>query len=348
MGATLKDVAERAGVSTATISRVLSSHPGISQETRQKVLVAVEELHYRPNALARGLARSSSNIIGAVIMEFSNPFYASVLAAVETVSAEKEHVTVVAETQRQLATEIEIVKRLRDLRVAGVVIAPMNESIHHLLALRQEGVPVVAVGVVCQELDYVSADDRVGGRLVGRHFIANGHRRIGFVSSGEPYNETLLRRLQGLTEALSEAGIAFPSECYVKAGGTSEEHGEAAADVVLEMSDRPTAVFAATDRLAVGFMDRLQEKGVCVPDDIAVAGYDNITLARYYCIPLTTVSYPTYEMGLLAAQMLFDRIDRKGVKRIEHLLLQPELVVRESCGATRKQGPGWKQPRLRQ
>jgi DNA-binding LacI/PurR family transcriptional regulator len=330
---TLKDVAEKAGVSLSTASRALAGRAGVSEEVRQRILKIAGELNYRPDELARGLARASSNIIGGLILEFANPFYVPVIEAIEAVADEHDYVAVISETRRQLSIETRLVERLRRLRVAGCVITPVLESLEHLFALRAEGIPVVAVGRRCRELDYVCADDMAGAVLLGRHLLGLGHRRVAYIFSGEPFNEPEQIRWQGFRKTFQEAGIPCDESCCIQVGNSRVEGGLLAAERVLALSPRPTAVFAATDRLAVGLIYRFRQRGVQVPGDIAVVGYDDIPITEYLEVPLTTVSYPKYEMGRLAAQMLFERIEGRGVRRIEHVLLQPELIVRQSCGA---------------
>lgn len=342
----LLDVAERAGVSPSTASRALSGLPGVSEATRRKVVEIAKQLDYRPDELARGLARASSNIIGGLILEFSNPFYVPVIEAIEAVANEHDYVAVISETRRQLSIEAKIVERLRRLRLAGCVITPVMESLNHLLAMRDDGIPVVAVGRRCSELDYVCADDTTGAILVGRHLLKLGHRQPAYVYSGEAFNEPEEIRWRGFRKTLEGAGFPCDESRRIQVGNNRVEGGFLGADRILALVPRPTFVFAATDRLAIGLIQRLRQQGVQVPDDIAVVGYDDIEMSECLEVPLTTVSYPKYEMGRLAAQMLFERIEGKGVKRIEHVLLQPELIVRESCGAAFKENARGRERRL--
>jgi DNA-binding LacI/PurR family transcriptional regulator len=330
---TLKEVAQKARVSPSTVSRALAGRAGVAEETQRRILQIVEELGYRPNELARGLVRASSNIIGGLILEFANPFFVPLIEAIEAVADEHDYVAVIAETRRQMSVEMRLVERLHRLRVAGYVITPVLQSTKHLLAMSDEGIPVVVVGRRCDELDYVCLDDASGAALVGQHLIRLGHQRVAYVYSGEAFNEPEETRWRGFQKALQEAGIECDENCRIKVGNNRMDGGQRGADRVLDLPSRPTAVFGATDRLAMGLIHRFRQRGVQVPDDIAVVGYDDIPSARYFEVALTTISYPKYEMGRLAAQMLFERIQNKGVKRIVHVRLQPDLVVRESCGA---------------
>ena len=332
MRKTLKHVAEVAGVSASTVSRALAGQKGVSEDTRHMIFRIAEELKYRPDELARGLVRSSSNTIGGLILEFSNPFFVSVIEAIEAKADERDYIAVIGETRRQLSLETRLVERLRSIRVAGYIITPVLESIDHLLAVRAEGIPVIVVGRSCPGLDYVCADNMAGAIMVAEHLVRLGHRRIAYVCSGEPFNEPELTRLEALVRALAEAGTGLPADYVLHVGNNCEKGGLIAGARILELWPRPSAVFASTDRLAIGVIHYLRMQDVQVPEDVAVVGYDDIPTAEYCEVPLTSVSYPKYEMGKLAARMLFERIDGTNPKDVEQIRLQPELVVRQSCG----------------
>jgi DNA-binding LacI/PurR family transcriptional regulator len=329
---TLKDVADKVGMAPSTVSRALAGRSGVSEDTRQLIFRVAEELDYKPNELARGLVRSSANIIGSLIMEFSNPFFLPVIEAIEDVADKHDYIAVIGETRRRLDVEVRLVERLCRVRVAGCLITPTLDSIKHLLAMRREGIPVVAVGRSCAELDYVSGDDLSGGIMVGQYLLELGHKRIAYVCNSELFNEPQRSRRLGLQRACAQGGIECGDDCCVKVEAKGVPAGQAAAERILEMSPRPTAIFAATDRLAIGLIHRLRQLGVQIPGDMAVVGYDNIPIADYLEVPLTTVSYSEYEMGKLAANMLFERIEGRGLKQIEQIRLQPELVLRQSSG----------------
>ena len=168
--------------------------------------------------------------------------------------------------------------------------------------------------------------------VVAQHLLELGHTRMAYLSSGESFNEPEQARWHGFQEVLADTGIPLDACVRVEVGSTCEAGGLLGAERILQLSPCPTAVFAAGDRLAVGLIHALRQLGVQVPGDVAVVGYDDNPGSDYLEVPLTTVSYPKYEMGSLAAQMIFDRIEGRGVKRIEHVRLEPELVVRQSCG----------------
>lgn len=336
MIATIKDIAARVGVSPSTVSRALSGSDQISEETRARVLGAAEELDYAPNLLARNLVRARNNIIGALILEFANPFFVPVIAAIEDVAEDLGYVTMISQSRRTLEIEERIMRRFRMVRVSGVIITPVLEDITHLLEMKERGTPVIVLGRNCDELDTITIDNRLGGALVARHFLENGHRQIGVVISGESSNEPEQSRLKGVRRTLGEAGLSRRESWIISTGTSDASGGRRAAEAWRKLAEPPTAVFCATDRLAMGFIHRLLERGLHVPADVSVAGFDDIPLAEYMEVPLTTVAYPKYRGGELAARRLIDLIEN-GAERWtpEKVLLKPRLIVRESSGAMR-------------
>jgi len=334
MPVTVKDIATKLGISPSTVSRALSGSQEVSAQTRERVLQVAQELHYTPNLLARCLVRASSNIIGCLILEFANPFFVPVIQAIEDVAEDRGYVAMVSESRRTLEVEQRIVRRFQMVRVGGMIITPVLEEIAHLLQMRDEGTPIIAVGRSSKALDCITIDNRLGGAMVGHHFIEKGHRHIGVVISGEPFNEPERSRQEGLYETLAEAGLPRRADWAFSVGNNNPTGGIRAAEMWLALAERPTAVFCATDRLAMGFIHRIQEAGLRVPDDVAVAGFDDIPFSDYLEVPLTTVAYPKYEMGKLAAQRLIDLIESPNPQRKpEQRLLEPRLIVRRSSGA---------------
>lgn len=334
MPTTVKDIAAKLGISPSTVSRALTGSTEVSAKTRARVLQAAQELHYTPNLLARSLVRASNNIIGCLILEFANPFFVPVIQAIEDVAEERGYVAMISESRRSLELEQRVVQRFQMVRVGGMIITPVLEEIAHLLQMRAEGTPIIAVGRSCEELDCITIDNRLGGAMVGHHFIEKGHRHIGVVISGEPFNEPERSRQQGLYDALAEAGLPRRADWAFSVGNNNPTGGARAAEMWLALSQRPTAMFCTTDRLAMGFIHRIQEAGLRVPDDVAVAGFDDIPFSDYLEVPLTTVAYPKYEMGELATRRLIDLIENPDPHRSpEQVLLEPRLIPRRSSGA---------------
>lgn len=327
---TLADVAQRAGVSPITASRALARGHLVAQATRERVLAVAAELGYTPNLLARGLVQNRTATVGVVVLELANPFFAPMLSAIQGVATERGFLVIIGESGREAETERRYIERFRQLRIGGIIVTPVLSDVDHLSAVLAAGVPAVVMARRWDEGDYVSADNMESGRVVARHLLERGYRRIGLVQ-GERPDTAAQSRVGGFQEVLATAGVAVPDAWALEAPGTRIEHGVEAADRFLALRDPPTALFVTMDRLAMGVVHRLLARGVRVPEDVAVVGHDDITYAACAQVPLTTVAIPMRRLGEVAAEILFDRIDGVGPQSLRQVLLPPELVVRASC-----------------
>jgi len=327
---TLADIARKAEVSPITASRALRSSTLVAKATRERVLAAAAELGYAPNLLARGLVENRTSTVGVIILELANPFFAPMVSAIETVAAERGFLVVVGESGRDEEGERRYLDQFQQLRIGGIILTPVTRSFGHLAAARAGGTPVVVMARRWDGGDYVTADNVEGGRLVARHLLDRGHRRIGLVYPEDPGNTAMEDRVLGFREVVGAAGIAIPPGWDIRTQGTLIEHGMEAADRVLALSDRPSALFVTTDRKAMGLIQRLIERGVRIPGDVAVVAYDDIPFAGCTRVPLTTVAVPMRRIGTLAAEILFDRLNGAGPPDHRQVLLLPELVVRMS------------------
>ena len=335
MSITIRDVARKAGVSPITASRAFSRTHPVTEKTRNKVFASAKELGYVPDLLARGLVHKRSRMIGVVTPELANPFFVAVIDAAQAVAQEKDYLVIINQSKRQQEIEHTNLLQLRQMRAAGILITPLAADLEHLRLLRAQGTPVVVIARRWEGGDYVTVDDYTGGYVAGEHLVRLGHCRIGFVALHEPSNTAVQARLQGFQTALREGGEECLPQWQLHVQTLSPEDGIQAADVFLELSERPTAVFLTADHLAIGFLHRLQERGVRVPEDVAVIGYDDIRYSAFLEVPLTTVALPKREMGTLAAQILFERIEAGGISNeLRQVSLLPKLVVRRSCGAS--------------
>jgi LacI family transcriptional regulator len=317
---TLADIARRAGVSPITASRALREGQRVAAPTRERVCAAAAELGYTPNLLARGLVQDRTATLGVVVLELANPF-----------AARRGFLVVVGESGRDADAERSHVAALGQLRIGGIVVTPVSTRVEHLAAARAAGTPVVVMARRWEGGDYVTTDNAEGGRLVARHLVARGHRRIGLVRIAEPDNTAVRSRVRGFREVLAGAGVAVPDAWDLLTPGTLIEHGMDAVDRLLARPARPSALFVTADRTALGVVHRLLARGVRVPDDVAVVGYDDIPYAACAQVPLTTVAVPARQLGELAAEILFDRLDGVGAPAPRQVLLAPELVLRASC-----------------
>jgi LacI family transcriptional regulator len=327
---TLAHIAERAGVSPITASRALRGSGPVAEETRVRILAAAEELGYVPNLLARGLVQNRTATVGVVILEVANPFFAPILSAIESVADRRGFLVVIGESGMRLEGERRYVERFQQMRIGGMIVTPATTEVDHLTTTRAAGTPVVAIARRWAAGDFVTADNVEGGRMVARHFLTRGHRRIGLVRPEVPENTAIQDRVRGFREELAAAGVTIPDRWDIRTPWTLIEEGMEAGERLAAQAERPSAVFTATDRQAMGIVHQLLARGIRVPEDIAVVGYDDLPYAACAQVPLTSVAIHMRRMGELAAEILFDRLDGTGAPDPRQILLQPELIVRAS------------------
>lgn len=334
MGPTIEDVAKVAGVSKSTVSRVVNNIPLVNEKTRKKVLKAIQETGYKPNALARGLTTRRTGTLGLIISDISNPFFAEVTRGVEDFASAYSYNVILCNTDERPEKERRAVDLLLSKQVDGIIFTSARMTETDLSSVIEGRIPFVFIGRVVEdvEADYVIVDDELGGFQATDHLIRLGHTRIGFIG-GAADASAQIDRARGYRNALKMRGLAVDESLMIN-GMFKQEGGYAAAEKFLEMGEkRPTAVFAANDIMAIGAMDAFMSHGLRVPEDIAVVGFDDIPLARMKAVDLTTVSQPKYDLGIIAARMLLRRLDSKTRQGFQHVIIPPKLVVRKSCGA---------------
>ncbi|WP_167758850.1 LacI family DNA-binding transcriptional regulator [Thermaerobacter sp. FW80] len=332
LGATIRDVAQRAGVSQSTVSRVINERGYVSDQTRRRVLEAARALNFRPNFLARSLVQKSTRTLGLVIPDITNPFFPAIVRGVEDAAARAGYTVLLTHTDDDPHREAEAVVQLRERWVDGMIIAPQAYQTSHLHDLVHSGVPTVFIDRVPPRLnvDAVSSDNEHGAWLAVRHLVELGHRCIAHVA-GPKTSPTAQARLRGYQRALAEAGISFKRDLVFE-GGFRFEGGVYAAKQLLNRRPRPTAVFAANDLMALGVLHATTEAGVEVPHELAVVGFDDILPAVLVSPPLTTVAQNSYDLGARAVELLLDRISGRWQGPGRHVIVSPRLVVRGSCG----------------
>jgi LacI family transcriptional regulator len=327
---TIKDVAEYAGVSVATVSRVLNQDHNVSDELRAKVLDAVEALDYQRNRVARSLRVKTSQIFGLVISDIRNPFFTSVVRGVEDVAYSNGYTLILCNSDEDPSKERMYIDIVLAERVAGVIISPVSERDNYSKVLVKAGVPVVAVDRTMLDLDIDAVVvDNVGGAYHAvRHAIGRGHRRIGFI--GGPTRATTGReRLAGYTRALTEHGITVDQE-LIRIGDFKQQSGFEMALLLLGLGNPPTAIFAANNLMTLGALDAIHARGFRIPDDLCVVGFDDPPWTPLLSPSLTAVSQPTYQLGETAAKLLLKRIGNPQ-KPTEKICLKADLIIRESC-----------------
>ena len=345
MAVTLKQIAKQAGFSVTTVSRALGGHDDVNEGTRQHILAIASELGYHPNLVARQLQRQKSDTIGIVTTWGQSSVeddYFSVLIRGIGYAAARNQFDVLLSRHYPKSSDIDPYRRLVDgNRVDGMIVARTTIEDERIRFLQSRERPFVVAGrLSADELSdfvYIDTDSRVGMRALTEHFVAYGHRRIGFIAS--PANLAFSAyRLLGYQEGLEQAGIAFQPELVVEGDLTRSGGREAAADL-LERAPELTAIIACNDLMAIGAIRAAQERGYAVGQDIAIGGFDNIPASQHAAPPLTTISQPIFMIGELLAQTLIQLINGQAITR-RQILLKPELIVRESSGQPRYGGQG--------
>ncbi|AMX82223.1 LacI family transcriptional regulator [Geobacillus subterraneus] len=325
----ISDVAKLANVSTATVSRVLSNSGNVKKETTEKVLEAIRKLNYQPNMLARQLRKLETKTILVVVPDITNTFFSKVLRGIEHVAIENDYEVLLGDTGNNIERESGYLNILRQRKADGMILLTARLESHVLEEIASE-FPVV---LACEYLEgstipTVSIDNISSARKATEYLIHLGHRRIGFISG--PLNVILSRdRLKGFRQAMAQHGI--PVESFlVQEGDFSFESGYNMMMKFLALDQPPTAVFASNDEMAIGAIKAIKSKGLRVPDDISVVGFDDIQFASIYEPALTTISQPMFEIGKKAMELLIKLINKDELEKSQYIL-EDQLVIRETC-----------------
>ncbi len=335
---TSRDVAERAGVSRTTVSFVLNQVEGvqISEETRQRVLRAAQELNYYPDATARSLASRKTRIIGLVLVRsqdrvLADAFLPRVIQGLGSVMRERGF-HILLQPVEDVDQPHVYIDLMHTKRVDGLILSGPRSDDEQLRQLIQSGFPLVLLGQLPNATaHFVDVDNVEAARKAVEHLIGLGHRRIGFIGNAPPQYTACYDRWQGYKLAMEAAGLEY-NEALVRYGDFSEESGFEAMSDLLTVSPLPSAVFVASDAVAVGAMSAIKRQGLTIPQDIAVVGFDDVPLACYVDPPLTTMHLPARKLGQQAGEMLLELIETGQTKQ-EKLFLRTRLVIRDSCGA---------------
>jgi LacI family transcriptional regulator len=329
--ATIRDVANKAEVSIATVSRVINGNRPVHPSIRDRVLQVIRELDYRPNYLARGLRRRNSRMIGLIIPDNSNPFYAELARTIEDAGFAAGYSVIICNSDLSKEKQEAYVDALLSHQVDGVVLIGFRFiTFSSLDRIVSEGIPVVLANsdTPVPTVDQVLVDDYYGGYLVGQYLMSLNHRRIGCItlSTSELYEE---RRIAGFRQALADCNIEL-TEKEISVGNGRYESGHKAIQELLQRCPDLTAVFVFNDLMALGAINALQAHDVRVPEDLSIVGYDNILYSSVFMPALTTIAQPIATIGQECIARLLERIDQPE-KQPTHLMLQVELIERSSC-----------------
>lgn len=324
---TIQVVAKQAGVSVATVSRVINNPSIVTEKTRLKVQNVIDKLNYEPSVLGRNLRTSESRLLLALIPSISNPFYTEIINGIEDVAIEQGYNILLCETDSNPQREDIYFNLLKSQLADGIISMDPTVNKGKLLELASK-YPVVQ----CSEYDedggisYVTINHKLAAYHAVRHLIKTGHEKIALVNSHQKFLYARERR-QGYKKALKEFGLPIDSDWIYNTESIEFEHGQRAMRSLLALENKPTAVFAVSDILAIGALKEINTSGLNVPNDIALIGFDKISFSNMTHPTLTTISQPRYLMGSTSAAMLIDKI--KG-KKVESIILEHELVIRES------------------
>jgi LacI family transcriptional regulator len=326
----MREVAALAGVSMGTISNVLNKPDMVSAATRERVEAAIAQLGFVRNDAARQLRAGRSRMLAVVVLDARNPFFLDVAAGAESIADRNDLLTVIVGSSESEERENRQLRLLMEQRVQGILLSPVGENIPMLDKLDRQGTPVVLLdrGSRTPGRSSVAVDDVLGGRLAARHLMDLGHRTLVYVGGPESIRQVRDRR-SGALDAVAESASTRMSTIW--STSLSIEAGAKAATRIFDMAeDRPTAVLCANDLLALGVLQECVQRGVRVPDDLAIIGYDDIDYAAGAAVPLTSIAQPRAELGRAAAELLMEQVESADDHEFRQLTFSPSLVVRGS------------------
>ena len=338
---TIRDVAERAGVSVGTVSNTLNQPEIVAPGTRKEILRAIDEIGYIRNSAARQLRGVRSPAIGLVVLDIDNPFFTAVARGVDEVASALDYLVILCSSGGARRREDRQLRLLEEQRVTGVLMTPTGRRASPLHdKVRARGTPIVLLDRRSARRNQcsVAVDDVEGGRMAARHLVELGHTRVALING--PCGITQFRdRRAGFVAALGDEGLTLPVANEIEMDSVTPAivaaiaDGEAAAKRLLQQRKPPTAIFCANDLFALGVEHAVLQSGRLIPDDVALIGYDDLPFAALAFVPLTSVRQPSYDLGYRGAQLLLDEASGTS-HRHEHVTFTPELVVRQSTRGT--------------
>lgn len=324
MAKTIKDIAQLAGVSYGTVSRVLNNQPGVNANTKERILKIMEEVGYQPNAIARSLVKQQSNTIALMVPDISHPFFGSIALSVDREAYKRGFNTVLCNTDYNLEIERKKINFLQEKRVDGVIVKPAQEGSCQFTDFK---IPTVLISHIYDgENSYIDIENQAGGRMAGEHLLDCGYRRIAYIGGYQDAAPTQLR-LSGLKQALAERDVLLDNG-MVRFSAYSIQSGYDCLSDLIETGHRPDAVFCANDLIALGVLQKASECGIRVPEDLGVVGFDDIIIASLPQVRLTTIRQPVNRLGELATEMLIKTIHDGTKSYVQKVTLRPELKVR--------------------
>ncbi len=338
MPVTIYDVAKKAGVGIGTVSRAINNSPQITEETKYKVLSVIRELDYRPHTVAQSLARRRTSTIGCIIPFFTGYFYMELLRGIQRKVTDHKNDLILYSVDQMEKRDTFLERVLQERRVDGILLVSLEISDEYAQKFKSQGFPIVLLDGSHPELDSIKVDNAEGAFVATKHLLHLGYQSVAMIA-GRLTSLPARLRFEGYKKAMADAGVPFDKRFFVATEGPDDndgfnkENGYAAMQRLLDLGEsRPRAVFASSDIQAIGAMQAVRERGLNVPSDVAIVGFDGIELASH--VGLTTMRQPMAEMGQIAVDRLMQKIDESDESDFKRKV-STELAIRESCGANK-------------
>jgi LacI family transcriptional regulator/LacI family repressor for deo operon, udp, cdd, tsx, nupC, and nupG len=328
----LSEVARMAGVSIATVSRVVNDNPNVNPFTRKKVQQIIKKLNYTPNRVAKRLRNryASGNLLGVLIPDIQNPFYMEVFRGIEDIAYECKYALIMCNFSQDLTKEQLYLDILQSESVDGLIAAPAHEQDQKVINIVKSGLPIVCVdrGLTGMDVDVVLVDNETGAYTAVDYLAKKGYKRISYIS-GLSHLPSSRQREQGYLNALEANKLPKEKE-LIKYGDSSHESGVRLCEELLNLSEPVDAIFAGNNLITLGALETIHKKGLNIPKDIAIIGFDDMYWSISLNPPLTAVRQPAYEIGKMAAELLIQRINDPARPTV-NMILKTKLMVRNSC-----------------
>jgi LacI family transcriptional regulator len=330
--ATIYQVSELAGVSLATVSRVMNNNARVSENTRNKVLAAMEQLGYRPNSIAQSLASNRSNSVGILVSELHGPFYGEMLSGIENECRSAGKHVIIAAGHSEEASEKDGIEFLISRSCDALILHVEAVSDDYLIKLANGNMPIVLINRFIPQLadNCISLDNELGGYLATKQLLQQGHTQLAYMA-GPMWKSDAKDRYHGHLRAMAEYGLSF-NPALLAEGDFQDSSGSACMQQLLAKGLPFTALVCANDEMAAGAMEVARTHGLNVPQDLSIVGFDNLILARYIYPKLTTIDYPIGEMGRMAARWVLKNIYQQQALQLKNVF-EPVLVCRDSASA---------------
>lgn len=330
MSVTIYDVAREANVSMATVSRVVNGNPNVKPTTRKKVLATIEQLGYRPNAVARGLASKKTTTVGVIIPDISSMFISELARGIEDIATMYKYNVILSNSDQNKDKELQLINTMYEKQVDGILFMGGNIQDEHVENFSSSSVPVVIAATYDETntIPSVNIDYKKAACEATQLLIDNGHNHPAFVYGQEDIKKRNALKYEGYMQAIKESGVAINKDFIVRTG-YSYEAGIEGAQQLLALNERPTAIFAASDEMAVGVIHGIQDAGLSVPEDIEVIGFNNTRLSTMVRPKLTTIVQPTYDIGAVSMRLLTKFMNKEEVEE-KKVILPHRIIERNS------------------